>query len=161
MKKFLRRSLLSLALLVSSVSLFAADLSVTAGSVLASSSAIINRNFNAGATMTTGQPVYLDTSTSTWKLIDSNAAVTGNELATTKGIALNGAASGQPVAVCTKDTDFTPGCTLTNGTAVYTSVTAGGITHDIPTTGAYPTVLGIAKSTTKMNLDPTASGAVM
>ncbi len=138
-----------------------ADISVTAASVLASASAIIIRNFPSGATVTTGQTVYLDSTTSTWKLVDSNAAVTGNELATTKGITLNTAASGQPLDVCVKDTDFTPGGTLTNGTAVYSSVTAGGITHDIPTTGAYPTVLGIAKSATKMNLNPTASGAVI
>lgn len=138
-----------------------ADISITAASVLASSSAIVLKNYSAGATITTGQTVYLDSTTSTWKLVDSNAAVTGNELATTKGISLNGAASGQPLEVCIKDTDFTPGGTLTNGVAVNSSVTAGGITHDIPTTGAYPTVLGIAKSTTKMNLNPTSSGAVI
>lgn len=138
-----------------------ADISVTAASVLASSGATIIKNYNAGATITTGQTVYLDTTTSTWKLVDSNAAVTGNELATIKGIALHGGASGRPLAVCTKDTDFTPGGTLTNGTAVYSSVTAGGITHDVPTTGAYPTFLGMAKSTSKMNLNPTASGAVI
>lgn len=138
-----------------------ADISITATAVVASAAAIINRNLNAGATVTAGQAVYLDASTNTWKLVDSNAAVTGNELSTQKGIALNGASAGQPLAVVIKDTDFTPGGTLTNGTAVYTSTTAGGVTHDVPTTGAYPTSLGIAKSTTKMNLNPTSSGAVM
>ncbi len=138
-----------------------ADISVTAASVLASASAILIRDLKAGATITAGQAVYLDPSTNTWKLIDSNAAVTGNEITTRKGIALGGAASGQPLVVCERDTDFTPGGTLTNGTAVYTSGTAGGITHDVPVTTAYPTVLGIAKSATKMNLNPTASGAVM
>lgn len=138
-----------------------ADISITAASVIASSAAVILRGYNYGATVTTGQAVYFDTSTSTWKLIDSNAAATGNELATTKGIALNSGASGQPADVAIKDTDFTPGGTLTNGTAVYSSTTAGGVTHDIPTTGAYPTVLGIAKSTSKMNLNPTSSGAVI
>lgn len=138
-----------------------ADLTVTAASVIASSSAIVLKNYNFGATVTQGQAVYLDSTTYTWKLIDSNAAVTGNELATTKGIALNAGASGQPAEVCIKDTDFTPGATLTNGIAVYSSTTAGGFTHDVPTTGAYPTVLGIAKSTTKLNLNPTSSGAVI
>lgn len=139
----------------------AADISVTAASVVASDQAIVLSNFKFGATVTAGQAVYLDGSTSTWKLIDSNAAVTGNEITTQKGIALNGGASGQPAAVCIKDPDFTPGGTLTNGSAVYSSTTAGGITHDVPTTGAYPTSLGIAKSTSKMNLNPTASGAVI
>lgn len=138
-----------------------ADLSVTAASVLAGSAAIIIRNYTAGATITRGQAVYFDTSSSTWKLVDSNAAVTGNELATTKGYALNDASSGQPIDVNVKDTDYTPGVTLTNGSAVFTSVTAGGITHDVPGSGAYPTVMGIAKSTTKMNLNPTSSGAVI
>ena len=138
-----------------------ADISITAANVLPSAAAIINRNFLAGATITAGQPVYLDSTTSTWKPIDSNAASTGNELATTKGIALNSAASGQIIDVCVKDTDFTPGGTLTNGATVYTSVTSGGITHDVPTTGAYPTVLGVAKSATKMNLNPISSGAII
>ncbi len=137
-----------------------ADISVTAASVLASSSATILRNYNLGATVTAGQAVYLG-SASTWLLIDSNAAVTGNEVATIKGISLAGGASGQPGVVCVKDPSFTPGGTVTNGTAVYSSVTAGGITHDIPTTGAYPTFLGIAKSASTMNLNPTSSGAVM
>jgi hypothetical protein len=138
-----------------------ADISITAASVLASSAATILKQYNFGATVTTGQAVYLDSSTTTWKLIDSNAAVTGNELATIKGIALNSGASGQPASVCVKDASFTPGGTLTNGSTVYTSVTAGGITHDVPTTGAYPTALGVSKSATTMNLNPTSSGAVI
>lgn len=138
-----------------------ADLSVTAANVLASSAATILRQYNFGATVTAGQAVYLDSSTITWKLIDSNAAVTGNELATTKGISLVSGASGQPADVCIRDTDFTPGATLTNGSAVYSSTTAGGVTHDVPASGAYPTSLGVAKSTSKMNLNPTSSGAVI
>jgi hypothetical protein len=141
-----------------------ADLAVTAANVLASSAATIERLYNFGATVTTGQAVYLDETVTppTWKLLDRDAAATGNELATKKGIALNGGASGQPAAVCTKDTDFTPGATLTNGSTIYSSDVAGGITSgDIPTTGDYPTVLMVAKSTTKANLNPTSSGAVI
>lgn len=137
-----------------------ADLSVTAASVVASSAAVIVNNYNFGATVTAGKAVYLDTS-STWQLLDIDAAVTGNEIATLRGIALNGGASGQPASVCIKDTDFTPGATLTNGLAVYGSNTAGGITSaDVPATGTYPVVLGVGKSTTKMNLNPFASGAI-
>lgn len=140
-----------------------ADIVITAANVLASAQAIINRNFNAGAAVTRGQAVYLDTTVSpnVWKLIDSNAAVTGNELATTKGIALNDAAAGQPLDVVTKDPDFTVGGPTTNGSTLYTSVTAGGVTHDIPGAGAYPTALGVAKSVTKVNLNPTSSGVVI
>jgi hypothetical protein len=138
-----------------------ADISITAANVLASSAATIIRQYNYGATVSTGQAVYLDSSALTWKLIDNNAAVTGNELATLKGIALNTGASGQPADICVKDTDFTPGGTLTNGSTVYTSTTAGGIAHDVPASGVYPTVLGVAKSTTKLNLNPISSGAVI
>lgn len=138
-----------------------ADISITAANVLPSAAAIINRNFLAGATITRGQAVYLDSTTNTWKLMDANAGATGNELNTTRGIALNDAASGQVIDVCTRDPDFTPGGTLTNGIAVYASNTAGGITHDVPTTAAYPTFLGIPKSATKLNLNPTASGAII
>jgi hypothetical protein len=137
-----------------------ADISITAASVLASSAAVIRKEYTAGATITAGQLVYLNTSNQ-WVLADANAAVTGNELAATRGIALAGAASGQPLAVCISDTDFTPGGTLTNGLAVYGSNTAGGITHDVPTTGAYPVFLGVPKSTSKLNLQPCASGVII
>lgn len=162
MKAYLRRIALLFASLFLTISVFATDISITAASVVASSSATIERLYKFGATITAGQAVYLDDTTSTWKLIDRDAAATGNELATRKGIALVGGASGQPGVVCTKDPDFTPGGTLTNGITIYTSDTAGGITSgDIPTTGDYPTVLGVAKSTTKMNLNPTSSGVVI
>lgn len=164
MKSTFRLLFSVLCLLSSVVCLQAVDLSVTAASVVASSSATIERQYNFGATITAGQAVYLDESVTpaVWKLIDRDAAVTGNELTTKAGIALVGGASGQPGVVCTKDPDFTPGATLTNGITIYTSDTAGGITSaDIPTTGDYPRVLGVAKSTTKMNLNPTASGVVI
>jgi hypothetical protein len=138
-----------------------ADITITAASVLASSSAVRRKEYNFGyAAATAGQHVYLDSS-NLWQRVDSNAAATGNEITALSGITLNGGGSNQPADVCVYDTDFTPGGTLTNGLAVYSSVNAGAITHDIPTTGAYPRVLGLAKSTTKMVLNPTASGAVI
>jgi hypothetical protein len=137
-----------------------ADLSITAANVIASSAAVLRREYNASAAITAGQLVYLNASNQ-WALVDSNAAVTGNALTDTVGIALNAAANNQPLDVCVSDTDFTPGATLTNGGTVYSSVNAGAITADVPTTGAYPRVVGINKSTSKMNLRPIASGAVI
>jgi len=138
-----------------------ADISITAASVLASAAAVVRREYNIGyAGATAGQHVYLNTS-NVWVLVDSNAAVTGNELTAMSGILLNGGGVGQPGVVCVSDTAFTPGGTLTNGVAVYSSTTAGGITHDVPTTGAYPRFLGLPKSTTVMNLQPCASGVVI
>lgn len=142
-----------------------ADLSVTAANVIASNSAVIDRGYSFGATITAGQAVYLDTTQSPprWELLDIDANTVGtNTIATLRGISLNGGSDGQPADVCIKDPDFTPGATLTNGLAVYGSTTAGGITTaDIPTTNAYPVILGLTKSTSKMNLNPTASGAII
>ena len=138
-----------------------ADLSVTAANVLASNSAVISSSYNFEATTTAGQAVYLDAS-SEWQLLDLDAATIGtNTIGTLRGIALNGGADGQPADVCIKDTDFTPGATLTNGSTVYGSVTAGGIAHDVPGSNAYPVSFGIAKSTSKLNLNITASGAII
>ena len=138
-----------------------ADLSVTAANVQPSAAAVILRDYNYGATVTAGQAVYLDAS-QTWQLLDIDANNIGtNAIGTVRGIAINGGASGQPAAVCTKDTDFTPGATLTNGSMVYGSTTAGGVTHDVPTTNAYPVSFGLAKSTTKLNLSINASGAII
>lgn len=137
-----------------------ADISITAANVAASSTATIRKEYNFGATVTAGQVVYLDTSNK-WQLADSNAAVTGNEQNAVRGIALCGGANNQPAAVVIEDSDFTPGGTLTNGTAVYGSVNAGALSHDVPTTGSYPVYLGQAKSASKLVLKTNASGVVI
>lgn len=141
-----------------------ADIAITPALVLASAAADIERQYNFGATVTGGQIVYLDETVtpSLWKPLDRDAASGPNAITVKKGIALIGGATGQPAAVCLKDPDLTFGGTVVNGATIYTSDTAGGITTaDIPTTGDYPTVLGVAKSTTKMNFDPVSSGVVI
>lgn len=138
-----------------------ADISITAASVLASASATIRREYNFGyASATAGQHVYLDSS-NLWQKVDANVSATGNGVTDLVGITLNGGGIGQPAVVVTSDPGFTPGGTLTNGSTVYSSNTAGGITHDVPVTGVYPRSLGIPKSTTVMVLNPTASGVVI
>jgi hypothetical protein len=124
-----------------------ADLSVTASGVLKGSSASVSSG-TAGATITAGQTVYLDAATSTYKLADANSSAAAS---TVVGIALCGASSGQPFYFVTEDDDFTPGATLSMTAPVYVlSATAGGIAPvaDL-TTGHYPNVLFVAKSTTK------------
>jgi hypothetical protein len=138
-----------------------ADITITPASVLASSAAVLRREFNIGyASATAGQHVYLDSS-NLWQKVDSNASATGNELTAISGILLNAGGIAQPGVVCVSDVAFTPGGTLTNGSAVYSSTTAGGIAHDVPASGSYPRFLGIAKSTTVMHLNPVASGVVI
>jgi hypothetical protein len=137
-----------------------ADISITAANVIASATAVVRKEYNFGAAVTAGQLVYLDTNNK-WQLADADAAVTGNGITDLRGIALAGGANNQPAAVVTEDSDFTPGGTLTNGTAVYGSDNAGAVTHDVPSTSSFPVSLGIAKSTSKMVLKPVASGVVI
>ncbi len=138
-----------------------AAISITAANVLASAAATIRREYLLGAaSMTAGQLVYLNSSNQ-WALVDLDGNL-GGGLNDLRGILLNGGGIGQPGAVCTADPDFTPGGTLQNGLVVYGYTTAGAISFaDIPTTAAYPVCIGIAKSTTKMNLVIFASGVVI
>lgn len=121
-------------------------ISVTAGSVLKGTNASTTSG-TAGATITAGQAVYLDAATTTYKPADANASTT---TAAVVGIALNGASSGQPITIVTEDDDFTPGATIVAGETYICGGGAGEINPigDI-TTGWYPAVLFIAKSTTK------------
>lgn len=139
-----------------------ADIAVNAAAVLASANAVNEKAFNAGAAITAGQLVYLDTTTNTWKLMDADAAATGNGISDTRGVALCNAANGQPLVVCKEDIDFTPGITMTNGIAVYASRNAGAVclVADVGS-GNYPTIVGIPKSTTKMNLILKAGGTAV
>lgn len=139
-----------------------AALSVTAASVVASAQATIRREYTrASAGQTAGQAVYLNSSNQ-WALLDSDASPVGPNDEGKIGILMDGGGINQPASVCVRDPDFTPGATLSNGLAVYNYTTAGSISQaDIPTTGAYPVVLGVAKSTTKMNLNPVTSGNII
>lgn len=136
------------------------DISITAASVLAGTNAEIVRG-TAGATITAGQAVYLDTaSTGEWLLADSDSATVIARGSAKFGIALNGASDGQPLAIQTGG-DITIGASVTAGTAYYLSDTPGGICPiaDL-VTGDYITLIGIATSTTVIKIDPLYSGAV-
>jgi hypothetical protein len=134
-----------------------ADLTITAGSVIAAAGATIDRSRSAGATITAGQVVYR--SGGEYLLADDNSATAAAR--SPHGIALNGAADGQPLAVLL-DGDITIGATLTAGVAYYLSDTPGGIcpVADLAS-GEYPCVVGIAKSTTVLHVDINASGVAL
>lgn len=135
-----------------------ADLSITATSVLAGGGAKTVEGV-AGAALTAGQVVYLDSATNSYKLADNNSATAAAR--SPDGIALNGAASGQPVEVLTRG-PVTIGATMTAGVVYYLSATAGGIcpVADL-TTGHYPTILGIATSTTVLSVQIHESGVAL
>lgn len=137
---------------------FATDLSVTAANVVPGTDAVINRA-TAGATITAGQVVYRESATGKFKLADNNSATA--EARVPYGIALNGAASGQPIAV-QRSGSITIGATLTAGVQYYLSATAGGIAPvaDL-TTGMYPSTVGLATSTSVMKLNFTYSGVAL
>lgn len=135
----------------------AADLTVTAASVVAGSDAVTKAG-TAGEALTAGQPVYLSATTNKWLKADCNSATAAARVAS--GIALNGGAANQPVVVQTGGT-ITIGATLTAGVAYYLSGTAGGIRPVADnTTGDYPQVIGIATSTTVLKLNFTLAAGV-
>lgn len=100
-----------------------ADLSITAANVVAGTGATVVRGY-AGAAITAGQTVYLDTVNNEYLLADADSGTAAAKVPS--GIALNGAADGQPLAVLTAG-PVTLGSILTEGVSYYLSATAGGI----------------------------------
>jgi len=131
------------------------DIVVTAGNVRKGANAK-TREVRYGGSITAGLAVYEDSSDSN----DVKAAHCETSAATANvaGITLNGGADGQPGLIVTEDDDFTPGATLVVG-EVYVLSASGGIAPvgDLAA-GDYVTILGVAKSTSKMKLKITASG---
>jgi len=135
------------------------DIAITAANVIAGSGASVDRAHNAGASLTAGQVVYLEASSGTYKLADCNSATA--EVRVPVGIALNAAGSGQPVAVLTKG-PITIGGTVTGGVAYYLSGTPGGIRPVADnTTGDYPAILGIASSSSVLQVNIQASSVAL
>ncbi|WP_028003175.1 hypothetical protein [Sinorhizobium meliloti] len=136
-----------------------ADIVITPASVVPGAGAKVTSG-TAGATITAGQVVYLDsTTTGKWHHADSDAATAAARgQGANVGIALNGASNGQPIDVLTEG-PITLGAVLTAGTAYYLSPTPGGIAPlaDL-LTGDYVTLLGLATSTSVLNLDIQYSG---
>lgn len=126
-----------------------ADISVTAASVIAASDATTEQG-RAGATITAGQVVALNTTTGKLVLADADGAA---GIDRPRGIALNGASDGQPLSIV-KSGDVTFNAVLTAGVTFYLSPTAGGIAPRADVlTGDIVTILGVAKSTTVLALN--------
>lgn len=136
----------------------AADISLTAASVVPGANAKLVTKI-AGATITAGQVVYEDTGDSNKvKLADTDSATALARVVF--GIAAGGAAAGQPVRIIREDDDLTLGGTVAIGDILILSGTAGAVAPSADAaTGDYVVFLGVAKSTTKINFKPVASGA--
>ena len=131
------------------------DISITAANVVAGSGASVEHGI-AGSTITAGQVVYRDGTTSEYLLADSNSATAAAR--SPRGIALNGASDNQPLAIL-RSGPVTIGGTLTAGVAYYLSDTPGGIcpVADVGS-GEYSVLLGMATSTSVLDVDIQASG---
>lgn len=122
------------------------DLAITAAQVLPGTGARVNK-YTAGEAIAAGKPVYLDTVTNTVKLADCDAA--SPLKATVLGIALNGAATGQPVDIQESGGEITLGAdaSMVAGTIYILSGTAGGICPDADAATADSiTIIGVAKT---------------
>lgn len=126
-----------------------ADLVLTPASVIASSTATTEHG-TAGATITAGQVVSLNTTTGKYVLADADGA---GGIDRPRGIALNGASDGQPLSIA-KAGPVTLGAVLTVGVDYYLSPTAGGIAPRADVlTGDIVSSLGIATTTSILALD--------
>ncbi|MGR9056076.1 hypothetical protein ACU8NH_09220 [Rhizobium leguminosarum] len=136
-----------------------ADLTITAANVVAGASAQ-TKTGTAGATIAAGDIVYLDsTTTGKWQLADSDSASAEARGQTSNiGIALNSAALNQPIVVQTSG-PVTLGAVLTAGQALYLSDTPGKLCPVADITGGdYYTLIGLAASTSVLNIDVQYSG---
>jgi hypothetical protein len=134
-----------------------ADLTITAANVKTGGNAIIDYGHTAGATLTQGQPVYLDAATNTYKPSDANGAGAKSF----DGVTLNAASSGQPIAVQTGG-DLTAGATLVAGDTYCVSATVGLLCPQADlTTGDDVIVVGVAKSTTVLGIHGNVTGVTL
>src|SRR5438067_1480309 len=135
-----------------------ADLTITAANVIPGLNAKKSLG-TAGVAVTAGQAVYLDPADDKYRRADNNSVTVAARAPA--GIALHAPAAGQPRSVQTSG-QITIGAALTAGVAYYLSGTPGGIcpVADL-VTGMYPTILGIATSTTGLALDIQPSGVAL
>lgn len=127
-----------------------ADLSVTVAQVLPDTTGTYLDGI-AGAAITAGQAVYVDSTTRTVKLADANASAL---TAAAKGIALHGALTGQPIrAQRTGTPTIGAAAAPVVGTIYVVSATAGGIcpAADLAT-GHYVTILGVGVTGNKLKM---------
>lgn len=135
-------------------------LSITAATVKSQTGGVIE-NGTAGVSVTAGQAVYLDeTTTGEYQLADANSGTAAARKA--RGIALHAAGAHQPLAIH-KSGPLNLGATLTAGVAYYLSSAAAGSIVPVAdlTTGDYPCLLGMAASASIINVDIQSPGAAL
>jgi len=132
------------------------DISITAANVVTSSSSI--RTGTAGASITAGQVLYVDSANGNVLKLASTASAAA---AAAVGVALHAAASGQPIAYQTSG-EVTIGGTVAVGVPYFVSDNAGGLRPLADAgTGDYATLVGIGTSTTKIYINIVQTGATV
>lgn len=133
-----------------------ADVSITPANVLFGDKAYIRHGIS-GEAIEAGDAVYLDQADNKIKLGDNNA--TGKKRC--DGIALNGSATGQPIAYQSSG-DIAIGGTLVPGKSYYLSATPGGIMpEDDLAAGMNSIVIGVAKSASILSLNIKDTGVTI
>ncbi len=132
-----------------------AAFSITAANVLHSNQATIFTG-TAGATITQGQPLYLDTVTNTYKLAN---ALTNSPVA---GFAQVGASTNQDMVICSRDPNYSPGFAIGTGNFVLVGNTAGTLQPvEDRATGWYVTAMGVGIGGNRINFAITGSNAAI
>lgn len=132
-----------------------ADVIITAANVQpGTGSDVVKQTATAAVAITAGQAVILNSS-GQWDLLDQDLVIASTAVV---GVAMNGAAAGQPVEA-QRSGEYTVGGTVAAGTSYYGSSTAGGINSaDAITTNKYAVFLGFGTSTSKIRLTPVCNG---
>lgn len=134
------------------------DIVIAPANVIAQPGASINRG-TAGATIVAGQMVYRDDVNGTYKLADADSVT--QDVQETVGMALNGAADNQPLAVLEYG-DVALGAVLTAGARYYLSSTPGGVAPETDlSTGEEINLIGLARSTSILAVQITRPGVTV
>lgn len=128
-----------------------ADLTITAGSVVAQGDAVVQHGVKAGATITAGKVLYLDSTTGKYKLArGTTTAATAVNAAV--GLALNGSADTQPLSILTKG-KVAIGAAVVPGTMYVVSLTSGGIAPLATIANGRVVAVGFATTTSVIDVD--------
>lgn len=135
-----------------------ADLIITATQIVPGSDAQLAYG-TAGATITAGQVVYLDSTANTWKLFDANDSTLYTNV---PGIALNGCSSTQALTVQTGGSlTLGAGAAPTLGLIYIASATAGGIAPSADlASGWMCVILGVGGATNTLKMRVYNSGSI-
>ena len=133
-----------------------AAISITSGQVRPLNGAIIRR-FAAGAAVSVGQAVYVDSSGDV-QPADADAAAASQARGVVVAVGVAGAtsaATGEQVDVATHGPVALGTSGLTDGSAVYVSTTAGAMDQTAPAaSGDFPFVIGWAEADSVLYVQP-------